>query len=245
MVQTYESLSDEEKAAFWGRLVADDRLGRLRLEQLSPRWSESTYYRNYKDGMSSLQQKGFIDSSYNPTTIALQILPQPILEEALDHLRNKTRNLEQEHQELRNKVCELENEVRNLRSQEVQFIKQIENIKPLSNLIEDFEKIGVNDNWIRASIALNLVEPAIKKKLEELEVKLPTKTQFSDIYEQLQQVLKEKENRELKYQLLTPKEFYHMRSQIDHWGHRYTSLSKVQADYIVNLVTDFLSDVLG
>lgn len=59
------------------------------------------------------------------------------------------------------------------------------------------------------------------------------------------QVLKEKENRELKPQLLTPKHFYEMRSQISHWGHKYAGLSKEQADGIVELVTKFIADILG
>ena len=36
MPQSYESLSTEEKASLWGCLVADDQLGRLMLERLSP-----------------------------------------------------------------------------------------------------------------------------------------------------------------------------------------------------------------
>lgn len=245
MLQSYGSLSDEEKAALWGCLVADDQLGRSMLERLNAGWSKSTYYKHYREGVGSLQQKGLIDSSRNPTAIAFQILPQPVLKEAVEQLRNKTQRLEKEHWELTNKVWELGNEARTLRSQEDQLNKQLEDTKPLRGLIKDFERLGVDDNWIRASIALNLIEPAIKKKLEELGVELPEQTKFQDIYKQLQQVLKEKENRELKPQLLTPKHFYEMRSQLDHWGHKYTGLPREQANYIAKLVTEFLSDVLG
>ena len=243
--QSYESLSNEEKAALWGCLVADDQLGRSMLERLNPGWSKSTYYKYYKEGFNSLQQKGYIDSSRNPTDIVFPTLPQSILKEMVNQLRSKTQRLEKEHSELTSKVWELGNEARTLRSQEDWLTKQVEDTKPLLDLIKDFEKLGVDDNWIRASIALNLVEPAIKKKLEDLGVELPKQTKFTDIYEQLQQALKEKENRELKPQLLTPKHFYEMRSAIDHWGHKYTGLSKEQANYILSLVTEFLSDVLG
>ncbi len=245
MPQSYESLSTEEKASLWGCLVADDQLGRLMLERLSPGWSKSTYYKHYKEGINSLQQKSYIDSSHNPTDIVFPTLPQSVLKEVVNQLRSKTQRLEKEHSELTNKAWELGSETRTLRSQEDQLTKQIEDIKPLRDLIKDFKKVGVDDNWIRASIALNLVEPAIKKKLEELGVKLSKQTKFQDIYEQLQQVLKEKESRELKPQLLTPKHFYDMRSQLDHWGHKYTGLTRKQADNIVDLVTEFLSDVLG
>ena len=245
MSHSYKSLTSEEKAALWGCLVADDQLGRSMLQRLNPNWSKSTYYKYYREAIESLQQKGVIDASRNPTAIAFEILPQSILKEAVEQPRNKIQRLEQEHRELTNKVWELGNEARTLRSQEDQLNKQLEDITPLRDLIKDFAKFGVDYNWIRASIALNLVEPAIKKKLEELGVELPEQTKFQDIHKQLQQVLKEKENRELKPQLLTPEHFYKMRSQLDHWGHKYTGLPKEQADYIVKLVTEFLSDVLG
>lgn len=243
--QSYESLSNEEKAALWGCLVADDQLGRSMLQRFNPNWSKSTHYRYYREAIKSLEQKGIIDTNRNPATIAFQILSQSTLREAIEQLRNKTKKVENERDELRSKVWELENETRKLREQEDRLTKQSEETRPLRDLIKDFEKLGVDDNWIRASIALNLVEPVIKKKLEELGLELPEQTKFSEIYEQLQQVLKEKENRELKFQLLTPKHFYDMRSRIDHWGHKYTGLTKKQADNIVDLVTEFLSDVLG
>ena len=182
MPQSYESLSNEEKASLLGCLVADDQFGRLMLKRLSPNLSKTTYYRYYKEGINSLQQKGYIDSSRNPTDIVLPTLPQSILKEVVNQLRSKTQRLEKEHSELTNKVWELESETRTLRSQEDQLMKQIEDTKPLRDLIKDFEKVGVDDNWIRASIALNLVEPTIKRKLEELGVKLSKQTNFQDIY---------------------------------------------------------------
>ncbi len=236
MPQSYESLSNEEKASLWGCLVADDQVGRLMLERLSPGLSKSTYYRHYQKGINSLQQKGYMDFSYNPTDIVLPTLPQSILKEVVNQLRSKAQRLEKEH-------WELVSENRRLQSQEDRLTKQIEDTKPLRDLIKDFEKVGVDDNWMCASIALNLVEPVIKKKLEELGVKLPERTDFPVICEQLKQVLKEKENRELKPQLLTPKHFYAMRCEIDHWGHKYR-LTRKQADNIVDEVTEFISDVL-
>ena len=245
MSDSYESLNNEEKAALWGSLLVDPAAGRLMLERLTPGYSKSTYYRYYNQGIDSLKQKSILDTSQNPTEIAFRILPLSVLEQVIETLRARVQRMEEDGRKSMQRSLELEYEVRSLRDKVDKQGIELENVRPMQSLIQSFEKLQVDDNWIRASIALNLVEPAIKKKLEELGVKLPAQTKFGEIYSQLLQILKEKENRELKPQLLTPKHFYEMRSQIDHWGHKYAGLSKEQADGIVELVTEFIADILG
>ncbi|GAH59840.1 unnamed protein product [marine sediment metagenome] len=195
MSDSYESLNDEEKAALWGSLLADPAAGRLMLKRLTPSYSKSTYYRYYNQGIDSLKQKGLLDTSQNPVEIAFRILPLSMLKQVIETLRARVQRMEEDGRKSMQRSLELEYEVRSLRDQVDKQGIELENVRPLQSLIQSFEKSQVDDNWIRASIALNLVEPAIKKKLEELGVKLPAQTKFGEIYSQLLQVLKEIPNR--------------------------------------------------
>jgi hypothetical protein len=242
---TYENLEDTEKAALWGSVLLNDAAGRERLERSSPGWSRSTYYRHYNEGVKRLKGRGIIDAQGNLTQLAIDILPGPLLLEMVNTIRSEIRRLHNEVIEYINRDFYLRRDIQSLTEQVHQLASEAEQVRPLRELIRSFEKLQIDENWIRASIALNLVEPAIKKKLEQLGVELPEITKFDKIYKQLREKLREIENRDLRPQLLTPKHFYDMRSKIDHWGHKFPSLPAKQADLIVAQVTEFIDDILS
>ena len=74
---------------------------------------------------------------------------------------------------------------------------------------------------IAVLICSNVVEQAIKKKLEDLgvEIKGEPLPSFKDIRRALGNVLKEKESRKLEA-IFEPKELWRIRNGMDHWGYK-------------------------
>lgn len=168
----------------------------------------------------------------------------------VEQLREVSRDLLQDLSETRKKST-LYKQYASLLNEAVDILKEmlgiLESVDSLSELMEKFEKlkIRVDQHWIRASIALNLVEPAIRRKLANLGASLPATPPYPK-FEQLSTLavekIREKEGREIKKQLLTPSHYWDMRKQIDHYGLDY-SVSKEDADLIVDAVAGYLREL--
>lgn len=95
------------------------------------------------------------------------------------------------------------------------------------------------------SARANLVEQAMKKKLEKL--RMPIKAEngkkpgFADIVQSLGEALQAKENRSLRT-LIKPKPLYDIRNEIDHAGYKM-KISQEQAQAIFVLVKNLVDDL--
>jgi hypothetical protein len=244
LFESFDWLENEEKAALWGAITDNPQIGRLMLEKLKPGYGRTTYYKYYNQGIDSLKKKELLDSENNPTKNAIALLSGNNLKQAIKELREQLIKTKEKCQELNAENGKLVYDYSVFMKQHSELKQELDILSPLKPIIESFQKLGINQNWIRASIALNIVEPAIKNKIESLGVILPDKTDFTSLYDLLQQTLINKEHRKLKPKLFTPTMFYKMRSELDHWGHKYTEISKEEADYIVLSVNNFLDDLM-
>jgi hypothetical protein len=216
------------------------------------RASDSTYYRYNADGREKLRRKAILDQKYRPTSLAFDILPLDSAKRLLAKLVRKNEELydnwikasdekskvAQTSQELEKTVASLRNELDILRS-------RINKFEPLEKLAAEFVGFPVNERLMAALISLNLIEPAIKKKLEELKVEIPNKASFGDLYELLRSRLLEKEQRKLKQRLLSPKQFYDMRSQLDHWAYKIEDIDEEELQLIVSQSLKFVKEIFG
>jgi len=216
------------------------------------RASDSTYYRYNADGREKLCQKAILDQKYRPTSLAFDILPLDNAKHLLARLARKNEELHdnwnrtldekfkaaQTSQELEKTVASLRNELDILRS-------RINKFEPLEKLGAEFAGFPVNERLMAALISLNLIEPAIKKKLEELKVEIPGKVHFNELYELLRRNLSEKEHRKLKQRLLSPTDFYDMRSKIDHWAYKIEDIEEEELRLIVNQCLKFVKEIFG
>ena len=112
--------------------------------------------------------KGILDRDRNPTDLAYQILPSRILRKILKELREKAKRIEARRDELETKCRDLQ---------------KIEKYKLISEIADKFSFLGVDENWVAVLISTNLVEQAMKKKLEELGI--PLKAEKGQVLEML------------------------------------------------------------
>jgi hypothetical protein len=248
-VQSFEQLDENERFALEVAILNESAtlVGPTLFKA-----SESTYYRYDKDGREKLCQKGILDQKYRPTSLAFDILPLDNAKRLLAKLVRKNEDLWDDRkrawdekskvalacQELEKTVASQRNEVDTLRS-------RIGKFEPLEKLTAEFVGFPVNEKLMAALISLNLIEPAIKKKLEELKVEISGELHFNQSYELLERNLSEKEGRKLKLRLLSPKDFYRMRSKIDHWAYKIEDIDEEELQLIVNQCLKFVKEIFG
>lgn len=113
--------------------------------------------------------------------------------------------------------------------------------KPFSRLFDLLEKarpLKIDENWVSAICALNLLEISVNKKLEDLGNS--TEGSFNTRYERLTAACKAKEKRDIRRLLPTP--LYNARSKMDHAGHKYKPTPQ-ETEMIVKYVSDFISEL--
>jgi hypothetical protein len=115
----------------------------------------------------------------------------------------------------------------------------------VNEIANEFSLLGVDENWIALLISTNLVEQAIRMKLERLGIQIKTEEgkspNFKDLIDTLGNALKEKENRALEA-LIKPKQLYDIRSKIDHAGFKM-KVTQEQAQAIFVLVKNIIDDL--
>jgi len=135
----------------------------------------------------------------------------------------------------------LEEKCRNLKTKNEELDRMQERFRLITEIIEAFSFLGVDENWISVLICTNLVEQAMKKKLEELGSEIKGKPSFKDIREALGNALKEKEARTLDA-LFEPKELWRIRSKMDHWGYKM-KIDKNKVHAIFVMTKDIIDDI--
>ena len=111
----------------------------------------------------------------------------------------------------------------------------------LINLINQAKScnIDIDENWVLAVSAINLIEAAVNKKLENLNESLQ-----GDFYKKLQRlvsVVKKVEKRDIQ-QMLPTAMYKEIRNKLDHASHKYKPTQK-EADNIYKNVISFLEEL--
>jgi len=107
--------------------------------------------------------------------------------------------------------------------------------------LSQFCGIQIDENWVLAVCAVNLIEAAVNKKLEDLKQKADD--EFAKRLRRLASVIKEREDRDIQQML--PETFYQgIRSKLDHASHKYHP-TKAEAESIYKIVASFLKELFG
>ena len=237
----YSQLSDEEKAALKRAIVFPHQTLKTILPELfNTSWYPGLYKRHSR-GCNSLEERGFLDDRGNPTDLAFEMLPTKVLTNMVKELNKE---IKKEHAE-RSKI-ELENYYLkgrcNRLETEIEELGRVqESFKLVAKIIEVFSFLGVDENWVSVLICSNLVEQAMKKKLEQLGVEIKRKPSFKDVREALGNALKEMEDRTLDA-LFEPKELWRIRSKMDHWGYKL-KFDKDKAHAIFVMTKDIIDEL--
>lgn len=229
---SYNELSDDEKAALKYYMVYFSSISAKKdhPELFGTSFWNNSFYRRLTRGEDSLKRAGILDKNRNPTDLAYHMLPTDTLREMLKELREESIRIETRKVEFEEKCRDLQ---------------KMEKYKLISEIADKFSFLGVDENWIVVLISTNLVEQAMKKKLEDLGIPLKAekgkRLHFGEIVQILGTVLKEKENRRLKA-LISPNELYDVRSKIVHAGYK-RKFSHEEAQAIFVLVKNIVDDL--
>lgn len=226
-----------ENAALYYKIVYRTQSRNAHPELFGDSVWHSGFYRRLSDGEESLKSKKILDKDLNPTNLAYQSLSPETLRDMLKKLREESMKMAAKNDELERKVLELQTKGRDL--------QKMEKYRLVSEIVDKFNFLGVDENWIAVLISTNLVEQSMKRKLEELGTPIKAlngkKPSFTDIAQSLGEVLQAKENRSLKT-LIKPKPLYDIRSEIDHAGYKM-KISQEQAQAIFVLVKNLVDDL--
>lgn len=208
-----QQLAENEEAALIYNILYRTNSKKAHPELFGNSVWRNSFYRRLSDGEESLKRKKILDEDRNPTELAYQMLSTETLRDMLKKLRGESLKIAAKKDEIETKVLELKARCRDL--------QVMEKYKLINEIADKFKFLGVDENWIAVLICSNVVEQAIKKKLEDLgvEIKGEPPPSFKDIRRALGDVLKEKEGRKLEA-LFEPKELWRIRNRIDHWGYK-------------------------
>ena len=229
--------SENENAALYYHMVYRRHSRNAHPELFGDSSWHSSFYKRLSEGEERLKHKGILDKNLNPTDLAYQTLPIETLADMLKKLRKESIKMADKKEESDRKILELETRCRNLQS--------MERYKMVNEIANEFSLLGVDENWIALLISTNLVEQAIRMKLERLGIQIKAEEgkspNFKDLIDTLGNALKEKENRALEA-LIKPKQLYDIRSKIDHAGFKM-KVTQEQAQAIFVLVKNIIDDL--
>lgn len=123
------------------------------------------------------------------------------------------------------------------------LLAQYRGIPEVNSLIEKARGIGlpIDENWVLALCALNLIEATVNMKLEQLGLK--AEGQFKEKYRKLSASIKEKENRDI-FQLLPTALYDGVRNKLDH-ASNCNKVTENEAKEINKLVIGFMEEVFA
>jgi hypothetical protein len=238
MLRDYTQYNAEnENAALYYNMVYPTQSRNAHPELFGDSVWHNSFYRRLSDGEESLKGKRILDKDRNPTDLAYQSLSSETLRDMLKKLRGESMKMAAKNDELERKISELQ-----ARCQDLQ---KMEKYRLINEIVDKFSSLGVDENWIVVLISTNLVEQAMKKKLEKLGMPIKTKNGkrpcFADIVQSLGEALQAKENRSVRT-LIKPRPLYEIRNEIDHAGYKM-KISQEQAQAIFVLVKDIVDDL--
>jgi len=238
MLREYTQYNAEnENAALYYNMVYRTQSRNAHPELFGDSVWHNSFYRRLSDGEESLKKKKILDKDLNPTDLAYESLSSETLRDMLRKLRGKSMKMAAKNDELERKILEVEAKVRDL--------QKMEKYTLINEIVDKFSFLGVDENWVAVLISTNLVEQAMKKKLEKLSVPIKAKNGkgpgFADIVQSLGEALQARENRSLRA-LIKPKPLYEIRNEIDHAGYKM-KINHEQAQAIFVLVKNLVDDL--
>jgi len=238
MLREYTQYNAEnENAALYYNMVYRTQSRNAHPELFGDSVWHNSFYRRLSDGEESLIRKRILDKDRTPTDLAYQSLSSETLRDMLKKLRGESMKMAAKNDELERKTLEAQAKIRDL--------QKLEKYTLINEIVDKFSFLGVDENWIAVLISTNLVEQAMKKKLEKLGTPIKTengkKPSFTDIVQSLGEALQAKESRSLRT-LIRPKPLYDIRSEIDHAGYKM-KISQEQAQAIFVLVKNLVDDL--
>lgn len=248
-MSTYEQFDRDEKIALELAIVYPHKSASEMLRKFYERGtSKSTLYKYHKRGADKLAQKGFLDIQNRPTELAFQVIPLDFLKKIVANLHYQLIELKSEKNEAeasnwnttaelrktKEQIEKLENSLRGITQQLALFKKN-----RVNSVLETFDFMGIDENWISVLVALNLIEIALRRKAEISGVDPNGK--FNETLEQVRKIIKEKEGRELdsRSAFLKETELYSFRSKIVHYGLK-KKVSEKEADFIIEQTKQFI-----
>jgi hypothetical protein len=217
----YFALSDDEKAALKCAIVFPHRSLKEVLPKLfNTRWFPALYKR-HNLARVGLRERGFLDQDGNITNATFDMLPPEVLAEMSQELHAEVKNEHNARFQIETEKYQWEQKYRILETEKEKLTKMQQRLRLPAEIVDTFSFLGVDENWMSVLICSNLVEQAMKKKLEKLGCPLKTEStpSFNDVREALGNALRDKESRRLEA-LFEPKEIWRIRSKMDHWGYK-------------------------
>jgi hypothetical protein len=229
--------AENENAALYYNIVYRTQSKKAHPELFGDSVWHNSFYKRLGEGEERLKKKKVLDKDCNPTDLAYQSLPSETLRDMLKKLKEISMKMAAKNDELERKILEVQAKVRDL--------QKLEKYTLISEIVDKFSFLGVDENWIAVLISTNLVEQAMKKKLEKLGMPIKAKNGkklgFTDVVQSLGEALQAKESRNLRT-LIRPKPLYDIRSEIDHAGYKM-KISQEQAQAIFVLVKNLVDDL--
>ncbi len=247
---TYEQLDNNEQIALEMAIVYPHKSYSTVLPGFYEKgFSTGTLYRYHSEGVKKLQAKGFLDGQVRPTKKAFDSLPNVILKNMtsqllfhLTQLKEENDRVETINYTINDELNKTKKHVEELETSLINATQQLKgfNESRIRQIIKTFEFLGIDDNWISVSVPLNLVEIAMKKKLETFGVK--PKREFNDLLMQVRQEIRNHENREFDISLgafHNAGDLYSFRCKIDHWS-LTNKVDNKEADFIIEQAFKFI-----
>jgi len=130
-----------------------------------------------------------------------------------------------------------------IQKQVIKILSESRGYPNLAELVRISRSCGIqiDENWVLAVCAVNLIEAAVNRKLEDL--KEPTEGTFSVRLERLASSIKKLEGRDIQ-QMLPTAIYDKIRSKLDHGSHRYR-LTEAEAENIYRNVASFLKELFA
>jgi len=248
----FDQLDRNEKVALKVAILYPHRaLSGVLPEFYGRKASKSTLYRYHKEGVDKLVSKGLLDMQRRPTKLAFNMIPEKLLREitlklhkGLTSLYNVKSSIEDARLTAESELHKSKGHQKRLEFELVDLRARLASISQskIQNLMQRFEFLGIDENWVSVLVALNLVEMAMKHKLESLGTK--PRGSFKELYDLLKREVSIKEKREIKTssEFIKPKHLYDWRSKMDHDGLK-VKIKEKEADFIVEQAFKFIEEL--
>lgn len=252
MSLSFDQLDRNEKIALKVALVYPHRaLSKVLPKFYGHRASKSTLYRYHREGVDELVSKGLLDMQHRPTNLAFNVIPEKTLREmamklhkGLTRLYNEKTSAENARLTAESELYKLKKHQRKLESDLGDLSSRLTSLSKskIHNLMQRFEFLGIDENWVSVLVALNLVEMSMKHKLESLGTR--PRGSFKELYDLLKREILAREKREIKTssEFIKPKHLYDWRSKMDHDGLK-VKIREKEADFIIEQAYKFIEEL--
>jgi uncharacterized protein with von Willebrand factor type A (vWA) domain len=235
---SYGELSEEEKAALEVVLSQDSAIGVLS-KFFGDKISSSTLYRKMYAGQSSLVQRGILNSNnaYQLTDKACTVVPPEKLARAFQALKSELADRDEKIRKGEERARSLELNGKSLAIQKERLEKIVQKFQCISQALDAFSFLGIDENWISSLVCSTVLEFSIKDKLAKLGCAASevANISFDGLMKKFNAFLKEKEGRNYDG-LFDPEAIRSTRNKLVHEGYK-TKINSDEANAIF-VITD-------